>query len=304
MEKSVCKLVPPSVSTRHRPTDPRRYPFIVLCVVVGLVVLSALLCLIRCVMCGYACCSCCCGGCGGRRHKSEHTTTYVLPPPAHHGPVIDRPPAPLYDEPKYAYFESSPDALPHMPSAHGVEVKRPVTVVEEHEMTPVSGIGGSANDVAPRFGSAAGYAEPYDVVPERSGSTQDYAAGSRPYGVAPDRPRSPGGASVYASSTRTAQPPPAYQPQYGDTQYGNTRAFVPPQQQHGYEEDMPAQQYRHPNQHQHQHQQQQQRGYEVDMPAEPYLYGHQQQPQQQDYQHPAYQRAYDDRRRQEEWSGV
>ncbi|KAF8250726.1 hypothetical protein K440DRAFT_639229 [Wilcoxina mikolae CBS 423.85] len=132
MEKSYCK-----------------YPLIVGCIIAGFFIISMLMCLFRCIMCGYACCSCCCGGCGGnggRRHK-EVTTTYVLPPPA---PIIDRPPPPPppppqmhpqppphdYGEPKYAYFDKpSDDALPHMPSARGIDVKQEVE--ESHEMVNV-----------------------------------------------------------------------------------------------------------------------------------------------------------------------
>ncbi|KAF8543869.1 hypothetical protein BDD12DRAFT_801815 [Trichophaea hybrida] len=135
MEKSYCK-----------------YPVIVGCIIAGLFIISILICLFRCIMCGYSCCSCCCGGCGGsggQRHK-EVTTTYVLPPPA---PIINQPPPPLqmhpqppqmqpqspphdYAEPKYAYFDKpSDDALPHMPSARGVDVKQEVE--ESHEMVNV-----------------------------------------------------------------------------------------------------------------------------------------------------------------------
>jgi len=126
--------------------NPYRIPVIVGCIIAGLFIISMLMCLFRCIMCGYACCACCCGGCGGssrRRHK-EGSTTYVLPPPA---PIIDRPPQPPppqphyapqahYDEPKYAYFDKpSDDALPHMPSAKGIEVKQEIE--ESHEMVNV-----------------------------------------------------------------------------------------------------------------------------------------------------------------------
>ncbi|KAA8909472.1 hypothetical protein FN846DRAFT_610792 [Sphaerosporella brunnea] len=119
MQKDICKI-----------------PFIVGCVIAGIIVFSTLWCLFRCIMCGYACCSCCCGGCGGRRHKTE-TTTYVLPPPPPPPLLATRPPHYDHDEPKYAYFESrNDDALPHMPSANGVDVKQRFEI-EEHEMEPV-----------------------------------------------------------------------------------------------------------------------------------------------------------------------
>ncbi|KAI5818431.1 hypothetical protein BZA77DRAFT_15104 [Pyronema omphalodes] len=131
MQKSVCKI-----------------PFIIGCVIAGIIVFTLLWCLIRCIMCGYACCSCCCGGCGGRRHTKEvHNTTYVLPPQ----PIVDRPPPPVAamrhdtmpvqrDEPKqYAYFENhNDDALPHMPSADGIDVKQEIKP-EVHEMTNMAG---------------------------------------------------------------------------------------------------------------------------------------------------------------------
>lgn len=119
------------------------------CVLAGIIVISSLWCLLRCILCGYACCACCCGGCGGRPSKRNSGTTYLLPP----APIIDRPPQPqsqpfYHNEPKFAYYDSnSDDALPHMPSARGVDVKQ--VVEESHEMGQVGPVDAAAGRTSP-----------------------------------------------------------------------------------------------------------------------------------------------------------
>ncbi|RPB00622.1 hypothetical protein L873DRAFT_756724 [Choiromyces venosus 120613-1] len=122
MEKSYCKI-----------------PFIVICVVGGLIAFSILWCFLRCCFCGYQCCACCCGGCGGcgKRREKKVTIDISNPPPL----VTREPPVP--EPPKYAYFDAhNDDALPIMPTLENntkhiaVEVK-----VEEHELTPMKGVG-------------------------------------------------------------------------------------------------------------------------------------------------------------------
>lgn len=110
-----------------------KYPVIVGCIIGGLIFISLLWCLIRCLMCGYACCSCCCGGCGGSRrsqkHKHEVEFVPVQPPP------IYQPPAYRQEQPQFAYTTDrsgnvSGDSLPAMPTWESTKVE----IKEEVEM--------------------------------------------------------------------------------------------------------------------------------------------------------------------------
>ncbi|KAI5776652.1 hypothetical protein EDC01DRAFT_445191 [Geopyxis carbonaria] len=107
-----------------------KIPFIVGCVVGGIIIVSIIWCLARCCFCGYACCACCCGGCGGSRNK---TLKYDISPP---GPLTV--PPYVHEAPQYAYFDSkSDDALPVMPS---IEQRSDIEVYdckESHEMGAV-----------------------------------------------------------------------------------------------------------------------------------------------------------------------
>lgn len=130
MQRNLCKI-----------------PFIVICVIGGLIVLSLIMCCVRCVLCGYACCSCCCGGCCGsrsrgsrrRRRSEKHSRndspqTFIQPQPVViQQPIIHQAPA-VVEPPQYAYFNSNgDDALPPMPSLQNERVR-----MESHEMTDVT----------------------------------------------------------------------------------------------------------------------------------------------------------------------
>lgn len=139
MQRSLCKI-----------------PFIVVCVVGGLILLTLIMCCVRCVLCGYACCSCCCGGCCGssnrRSRRGEKHSSHDPPPTVVqqqpvviHQPIIQQPPM-VAEQPQYAYFDSKgADSLPHMPALQSERV-----VVESHEMKDV-----------PRLGPS----NPYDMHP-------------------------------------------------------------------------------------------------------------------------------------------
>lgn len=111
-----------------------RIPFIVICVIGGLIVFSILWCFLRCCLCGYRCCACCCGGCGGRREKQKNQPDReILQPP----PIIVQQPA-YHQPPQYAYFDShNDDALPVMPSFEKTQ-RIEIAVKEEHEMGPIN----------------------------------------------------------------------------------------------------------------------------------------------------------------------
>jgi hypothetical protein len=126
-------------------------------------VLSLLWCCLRCLMCGYACCTCCCGCCGGRRHKREQQYPPPPPPP----PLINRQPAPL-DEPKYAYFDVSDDALPHMPSLNQSETVR-INIGESHEMGAIQ----KPSQSSPPLQQSGRMRSP---SPARTGHAQEYYA--------------------------------------------------------------------------------------------------------------------------------
>lgn len=117
-----------------------RIPFIVICVVVGLIVFSILWCLFRCCLCGYQCCTCCCGGCGGcgggsrrrerRARDREHSDRGPALAPA---TIVQQQPS-YQEPPQYAYFDrGNDDALPVMPTLE----KMQVSVREEHELAPI-----------------------------------------------------------------------------------------------------------------------------------------------------------------------
>lgn len=187
----------------------------------GIIVISTLWCLFRCILCGYACCACCCGGCGGRPSKRGPATTYVLPP----APIIDRPPLPFHhNEPKFAYYDSnSDDALPHMPSARGVEVKQVVVVEESHEMGQVGPVDAIAGRTSP------------DAVTTESSHYSHRTGGHGPHSAA-NPPRSQGrmpqapfaGGTVQAGYGQDVGPNPY--------QYQGTRQqelYLPDPSQHG-----------------------------------------------------------------------
>ncbi|KAG0136882.1 hypothetical protein HOY82DRAFT_548941 [Tuber indicum] len=119
MEKKYCKI-----------------PFIVICIVGGIIVLSLLWGFLRCCLCGYRCCACCCGGCGGRREKKMKADISPLASSL----VTREPPAP--EPPKYAYFDAhNDDALPIMPTLENTEQIAVEVKVEEHELTPMKVVG-------------------------------------------------------------------------------------------------------------------------------------------------------------------
>lgn len=126
----------PSATITPTPLISLRIPFIVICIVGGIIVFSILWCFLRCCLCGYRCCACCCGGCGGRREKKLKIDISPPVPP----PITREPPAP--EPPKYAYFDAhNDDALPIMPTLENVKHVAVAVKVEEHELAPMKGVG-------------------------------------------------------------------------------------------------------------------------------------------------------------------
>lgn len=144
-----------------------KYPVIVGCIIGGLMFISLLWCLIRCIMCGYACCSCCCGGCGGSRrsqkHKHQVEFVPVQPPPIHQPPAY-------HQEPQFAYTTDrsgnvSGDSLPAMPTWESTKVE----IKEEVEMEYVNNEGYKKKTPSPTH---VGYvASPPMVAPQQRGLT-------------------------------------------------------------------------------------------------------------------------------------
>ncbi|KAF8424921.1 hypothetical protein EV426DRAFT_573648 [Tirmania nivea] len=145
-----------------------KYPVIVGCIIGGLIFISLIWCVIRCLMCGYACCSCCCGGCGGsqrsQKHKHQVEFVPVQPPPIYQPPVYHQ------EQPQYAYTTDrsgkvSGDSLPAMPTWESTKVE----VKEEVEMGYVNNEGYKRKTPSPSHG---GYvASPPMVALQQRGLT-------------------------------------------------------------------------------------------------------------------------------------
>lgn len=145
-----------------------KYPVIVGCIIGGLIFISLIWCLIRCIMCGYACCTCCCGGCGGSRRTQNHKHQVEFVPAQ--PPPIYQPPAYRQEQPQYAYTTDrdgnvSGDALPAMPTWESTKVE----VKEEVEMGYVNNEVYKRKSPSPSHG---GYvASPPMVTPQQRGLT-------------------------------------------------------------------------------------------------------------------------------------
>jgi hypothetical protein len=218
-----------------------KIPFIIACVVGGLIVFSLVMCCVRCVLCGYACCSCCCGGCGGRPHRRrDRSHEYDSSPPPFaqqqqqqqqpqpqpiiiQQPIIQQQPG-VNEPPQYAYFDSKgDDCLPHMPS-----VQKERMVVESHEM---GNVGARGRALDPHSGLIKRAASPapthYDYEPVSPVmsyySSQDYnhpsvllaAPPPAATGVMPQRTLSgDSGYSVHSAHPAFAHPSPSHPAQF------------------------------------------------------------------------------------------
>jgi len=187
-----------------------KWPVIVVIIIGGLIVLSLLICLFRCLCCGvecccgcFACCNACCPSPRGKRAKRADTPppgpyTGYAPPPAT-APMPQEPPrqyaAPAsmtYEPSTFARFEEpskqkpvSPDALPPMPSwgdatTHKVEEEVPLDDQKGNdvEMNHLDHNGyqhSSASDPMLANAAAAPMRSPHSP-PQRQGSQNDYFA--------------------------------------------------------------------------------------------------------------------------------
>ncbi|KAF1916705.1 hypothetical protein BDU57DRAFT_516948 [Ampelomyces quisqualis] len=142
-----------------------KWPVIIAIVVGGLIALSVVVCIARCICCGAECVMCCCKCCSccgssGSRHRRMKSDPYGAPPPvnpyapapfdarplhqqyrSHAAPAFAAAPAP--DRPQFAAFDSpakpaNEDALPAMPS-WGDARDRHVAVVDEQPLAPKQG---------------------------------------------------------------------------------------------------------------------------------------------------------------------
>lgn len=142
-----------------------KWPVIIALVIAGLIVLSVVTCIVRCLCLGYSCCcacfrclSCCacCGGCcDGKR---ERPMKYMDAPTTSYNTQGYQAPAPMMrgarEAPQFATFESpsrsqnnssvSEDALPAMPSWNTAAKKHVLEEVEEEKSavepnTPTAG---------------------------------------------------------------------------------------------------------------------------------------------------------------------
>ncbi|KAI2467764.1 hypothetical protein F4781DRAFT_301523 [Annulohypoxylon bovei var. microspora] len=139
-----------------------KWPVIAIIVIGGLIILSIVWCIARCLCCGLSCCceccyclKCCgecCGCCDpprGKRHK--YLDDPFIPP--HHGenqqyrsqapmsPNISPAPAPVSAAPQYAVFDDSKkdaDALPAMPSWEGAQSQKVLIEEESVEMATLT----------------------------------------------------------------------------------------------------------------------------------------------------------------------
>ncbi|KAI1455666.1 hypothetical protein F4805DRAFT_262226 [Annulohypoxylon moriforme] len=193
-----------------------KWPVIAVIVIGGLIILSIVWCIARCLCCGLSCCceccyclKCCgecCGCCDpprGKRHK------YLDEPfvPPHHGenqqyrsqapmsPTFKPAPAPVSDVPQYAVFDDSSkkdaDSLPAMPSWEGAQTQKVLiednsVEMEDLKKTETQNMALSANNLSHPT-------TPSPVSPNNR----------NPYGPPPAQ----GGPNGYMAPTRAATDP-------------------------------------------------------------------------------------------------
>ncbi|KAL1884270.1 hypothetical protein VTK73DRAFT_3254 [Phialemonium thermophilum] len=189
-----------------------KWPAIALMVIAGLIILSVVWCIARCLCCGLSCCcECCyclkcCGDCCGccdpprKRHKylddpfvpPHHHDAYKAPEPMHTGVPFQR----TAEPPQYAEFDVSrkgaghEDSLPVMPSWENAN-SRKVLVEEEAvelshlngpEANPAGSVHGQNIPLMTGAGATPGPASPIGSPANRS-----------PYGPPRRGPDMPGG---------------------------------------------------------------------------------------------------------------
>ncbi|KAI1107805.1 hypothetical protein F4804DRAFT_1138 [Jackrogersella minutella] len=192
-----------------------KWPVIAIIVIGGLILLSIVWCIARCLCCGVSCCceccyclKCCgecCGCCDPPRGKRHKYLDEPFIPPGHaenqqyrsQAPMTPNlPPPPASSAPQYAVFDDSSkkdaDALPAMPSWEGAQFKKVMVEDEPVEMEPLKKpepaqtIGLSTNNLA--------HSTTPSPVPLENRS---------PYGPPPGQ----GGPNGYMGATRAATDP-------------------------------------------------------------------------------------------------
>lgn len=203
----------------------RRWPVIAVIAIGGLIIISIIWCISRCLCCGLSCCceccyclKCCgqcCGCCDPPRGKRHKYLDDPFIPPHHEENQAYRSQAPMTPSiaptssaPQYAVFDDGKkdaDSLPAMPSWEGAKSQKVLIEDEPVEMEPLKKPENAQSASAIALG-----------LPPRTTPSPAPAAGRSPYGSV----RGPSGPNGYMTAGRTDTDPYSTNGQgYNQNQY-------------------------------------------------------------------------------------